>query len=212
MEEGRFLFLKTRCRCVRRTSWRRFCTCRIKRSVFIQRKHLQGCSGFSRDEGEKEEAWKETADFIANARQSLPCLSFLVPLPLSSTFFFFFFSFFFLLLLRLLYVFIFLALWFTNQPFRIFARNEALFLWSFVGGKNTRLEACLTHEENVLIGANCVEYVCLAVIFRDCCNFTTAWYVDRSLSRFCLVLSHAYVAINLSVIYLLRKTREKRKL
>lgn len=37
-----FFFLKTRCRRVRCTSRWQFCTCRIKRSVFIRRKLFQG--------------------------------------------------------------------------------------------------------------------------------------------------------------------------
>lgn len=65
---ARFFFLKTRCRRVRCTSRWQFCTCRIKRSVFIRRKLFQGMRQLFSRRGGGEGPWKETTDFTANRR------------------------------------------------------------------------------------------------------------------------------------------------
>lgn len=95
-----FFFLKTRCRRVRCTSRWQFCTCRIKRSVFIRRKLFQGMrqlfsrrgeggGGVKRDDGfYREQAVKSPLPIIPRAASSLLLLRLLF--HLASPFFMFF--------------------------------------------------------------------------------------------------------------------------
>lgn len=105
-----FFFLKTRCRRVRCTSRWQFCTCRIKRSVFIRRKLFQGMRqlfsrhGEGRGREKRRRILPRTAGKVSLAYHPSCRFLFASPSPSLPP------------CLGFLYVFPFLTLSFTNYP------------------------------------------------------------------------------------------------